>query len=181
MYYLSCSVGQECGYIWLSWVVCFKVLKGCIQGVSPAAVSSEAWLGKDLLLSSHGVSSTWLPMDCQWRTSVSCWILGGGCPHLTIWAFPISLLAPQSQLGRVSYQGSLLARQVTVLCNVIMGVLSHHLCHILFSESHSSLPHPKALHNGGIPGGRDHGGYLRVCLPWCLHLRKCFSVVASLF
>lgn len=62
-----------------------------------------------------------------------------------------------------------------------MRVVSHHLCHILLEESHSPHPYPKTLHNGGIPGTRDHGGYLRVCLPWCLHLRKCFSVVASLF
>lgn len=76
---------------------------------------------------------------------------------------------------------STLARQLTILCNVIMRVVSHHLYHILLEERHSSHPYPRTLHNGGIPGGRDQGGYLRVGLPWCLRLRKCFSVVASLF
>lgn len=64
MCYLSCSVNQEFGY-GLAELSSSRSCKGAFKMSARDTVSSEAWLGRDLLLSSHGVGSTYLPMDCQ--------------------------------------------------------------------------------------------------------------------
>lgn len=91
-------------WVWLSWVVFFKVLQGCIQGVSQGCsliwgltgegfASKLTWCWQHLF--TYGLSDG--------GPQFSSWVLAGVCPHLlAMCAFPMSLLAPQSQLERVS-------------------------------------------------------------------------------
>ena len=62
------------------------------KGVTGAAVSSEAPLGKYLLLSSHGVGSIQLLMDC-WTEDLNFFLVGSCSQLLTMWTIPTWLLA----------------------------------------------------------------------------------------
>lgn len=59
-------------------------------------------------------------------------------------------------------EGLLASKEVTILCNIIMEMTSHYLCHILLVRSTCMFPHSKGIAQGQSTGGRVPGGRLQV-------------------
>lgn len=81
------------------------------------------------------------------KASVPCWMLGklhlSSMPHGPLFMMIHTMAAC---ITKASWgEGLLASKEVTILCNIIMEMTSHYLCHILLVRSTCMFPHSKGI------------------------------------
>lgn len=128
--HLTISLGQEFNHS-LAGSSAPGFLMEAIKMLARAVVSSEAWLEQDLLSSSCGCWKHLCPLYCRTesliRLTAGDQSQGFFLPHGPF---------QHGQKGRESLRKT----HITTFCNVIIEVISHHLCSVTLVRNNSQAP-----------------------------------------